>query len=119
VARQAERAEQVVTTQQLLAQAAVQGAAEEAGGDEEHADAARDQQVERAAHEIGVGALLFIKLVGILAGHLAALAVGRVGDDEADRPLEARAVLTDPALEGHMIEVDVGSKCAQQRGADF
>jgi hypothetical protein len=81
VARQAEGAEQVVAPQQLLAQAAVEVAAQEAGGHEEHADAAGHEQVERAAHEVRVGALLLVKFVGVLAGHLAALAVGRVGDD--------------------------------------
>src|SRR5690606_19682119 len=83
----------VVPPQQLLAQAAVEVAAEEAGGDQEHAYAAGDQEVERAAHEVREGALLLIKIVGVLAGHRAALAVGRVRDDEAEGALIAGALI--------------------------
>jgi hypothetical protein len=79
----------------------------------------RDQQVERAAHEIRVGALLLVELVGVLAGHRAPLAVRRVRDDEADRAAHARRLLADPPLEGHVVEVDVGAQRAEQRRADL
>ena len=78
VARQAVGAEEVVAQQYLLAQAPVQVAAEEPRRDQEDADAPGHQEVEGAAHEVGVGALLRVERVGILAGHRAALAVGRV-----------------------------------------
>lgn len=47
VAWPAEGAEQVVALQKLFAQAAIQGAAHEAGGHEEHADAAGNQSASR------------------------------------------------------------------------
>jgi hypothetical protein len=42
--------------QHPLAQLAVRAAGQEAGGDHEHAEAARDEQVEAAQHEVRVGA---------------------------------------------------------------
>jgi hypothetical protein len=103
VAGEAERREQVMPQEQLLAQAPAHVPAEEPRRDEEHADAAGHEQIERPPHEVGVGALLLVEVVRIFAGHDAALAVGRVRDDQAERAAVARALLADPALEGHVM----------------
>jgi hypothetical protein len=105
--------------EQLLAQAPAHVPAEEPRRDEEHADAAGHEQIEGPPHEVGVGALLLVEVVWIFAGHDAALAVGRVRDDHAERAAVARALLADPALKGHVMNVDVRSKCAQDLRADL
>jgi hypothetical protein len=119
VAGEAKRREQVMAQEQLLAQAPAHVPAEEPRGDEEHADAAGHEQIERPPHEVGVGALLLVECVRIFAGHDASLAVGRVRGDEVQRAAVARTLLADPALEGHVIELDVRPKRAKDRRADY
>jgi hypothetical protein len=118
LAREAKGGREVMAQQQLLADAAVAVAGEEAGGDEEHAEAARGEQVEGAAHEVDVGAVFFVKGVGVLEGCGAAFAVGRVADDEVEGALLAAAGVGDPALERHRVELDVGADGAEELAAD-
>jgi hypothetical protein len=119
LAREAKRDLEVVAQQHPLAQLAVGRAGQEAGGDHEHAEAARDQQIEAAAHEVGVGRPLLVVGVLVLPGILAAAAVGRVGDDETEGALVARGVLAHPALERHREQLDVGAHRREHLGADL
>jgi hypothetical protein len=118
LAREAKGGREVVAQEQLLADAAVAVAGEEAGGDEEDAEAARGEQVEGAAHEVDVGAVFFVEGVGVLEGCGAAFAVGRVADDEVECALLAAAGVGDPALERHRVELDVGADGAEELAAD-
>jgi hypothetical protein len=82
-------------------------------------DPTRDQQVRAAKHEVRVRLGLLVGGVLVFQGELAALTEGRVGDDEAQRPLVARGVLAHPLLERHHVEVDVGPHRREHLGADL
>jgi hypothetical protein len=119
LAREAKRDLEVVTQQHPLAQLSVGRAGQKAGWDHEHAEAARDQQIEAAAHEVGVGRPLLVVRVLVLPGILAATAVRRVGDDVTEGALIARGVLAHPPLERHREQLDVGAHRREHLGADL
>lgn len=84
------------------------GAGEEAGRDEEHAEAVRGEQVEGTAEEVGVGVLLAVGAVGVLGDRDAAGAVGRVREDQAEAAGVLGPMLADPAIEGAVVDGDLG-----------
>ena len=109
---------EVMAQQDTLTQLLILRAGQEAGGDHEHPEAVRHEQVEAAAHEICVGGALLVVGVLVLEPVLAALAVRRVGEDQAERALVARRVLTHPPLERHREQLDIRPHRPEHPGAD-
>ncbi|MFO0004517.1 MAG: hypothetical protein ACK559_25655, partial [bacterium] len=63
--------------------------------------------------EVVVGELLAVRPVGVLRDGRAARPVGRVADHEPEPAGRAGTLLTDPALEGRVGEVEVGPQRLQ------
>ena len=120
LARQAERLEHVVATQDLAAEVDVLPALSrhEAHRHDEHADAALLEQVESSPHEVGVGPLLSEVAVGIVDDVQRAVAVGRVGEHQPERALLPR-VLDDPLLERSLRDVGSGHQRLEDLRGDL
>jgi hypothetical protein len=105
----------------LLAERAEGGgpAREEAGGDQEDAEAVGSEEIEAPPQEVVVGELLTVGAVRVLGDGRAAGPIGRVRDEEADAARPGRALLADPALEGADVEVQAREEGGEERAGEL
>ena len=106
----------MVTAEHLPTEGLLGLSRQKSARDQEDPDPLEGEEVETATQEVVGSGTLAVEGVRVLGCMDAPLAVGRVGDDEANLALDRAPVVSDPGLERAVLDLHVGADVPQKAG---